>query len=178
MLGFATSRQRFIYYLTRRKTMLMPRTIVGFSTTDIKYYTLMKAWKNGSSLEFNFRDCELYDYPAREDEVRVKQRCCACITGTDKYIMLIGEDTRYKDEYVLWEAEIALKKGCTIIAVNLNGEFCFDEQTCPHVLHDVGALFVPFSRTVIAHALEFYVRHGRGNNVYSKDIYMNLGYAL
>lgn len=33
--------------------------------------------------------------------------------------MLIGEDTRYKYKYVLWEAEVAIEKDCTIIAVNL-----------------------------------------------------------
>ena len=71
--------------------------------------------------------------------------------------MLIGEDTRYKYKYVRWEVEVALEKGCTIIGVNLNGSKQLDENRCPPIIRDVGAIFVPFSPRIIAYALQNWV---------------------
>ena len=34
--------------------MGLPRTFVGFSSTDIRSYWLMCAWKNNSKIDFNF----------------------------------------------------------------------------------------------------------------------------
>jgi hypothetical protein len=36
------------------------------------------------------------------------------------FVMLIGEDTRYKHKYVRWEAEVAIEKKCRLIGVNLD----------------------------------------------------------
>jgi len=39
--------------------MGLPRTFLGFSSTDIHYYRLMQAWKRNQSIDFNFADCQL-----------------------------------------------------------------------------------------------------------------------
>jgi len=36
--------------------MGLPRTFVGFSSTDLHYYQLMKAWKQSENIDFNFTD--------------------------------------------------------------------------------------------------------------------------
>jgi hypothetical protein len=36
------------------------------------------------------------------------------------FALLIGNDTRFKEQYVLWEAEVAIEKGCRLIGVNLD----------------------------------------------------------
>ena len=38
--------------------MGLPRTFVGFSSTDIRYYRLMQAWKEHEHIDFNFTDCQ------------------------------------------------------------------------------------------------------------------------
>lgn len=34
-----------------------PRTFVGVSSTDIKYYRLMLAWKEHEHIDFDFTNC-------------------------------------------------------------------------------------------------------------------------
>ena len=82
-------------------------TFVGFSSTDIKYYWLMQAWKKNENINFDFRDCQLQDDVNSEDEGYIKAKCRNRILIASKFIQLIGEDTRYKYKYVRWEAEVA-----------------------------------------------------------------------
>jgi hypothetical protein len=94
--------------------------------------------------------------------------------------MLIGENTRHKHKYVRWEAEIAIEKGCRMIAANLDKwRFCNPER-CPPVIRDIGALFVPFSPQIIAYALENYVMPDPpvGARNYIDSVYKKLGYTL
>ena len=100
--------------------MGLPRVFVGFSSTDIASYWLMKAWKENENIDFDFADCQLHDDVNSEDEAYVKRKCRERINLAGKYILLIGQDTRYKHKYVRWEAEVAREKGCTIIGVNLD----------------------------------------------------------
>jgi hypothetical protein len=157
--------------------MGLPRTFVGFSSSDIKQYNLMLAWKANSKIDFDFVDCQLQKEINSEDENYIKTKCKARINMAGKYIMLIGEDTRYKYKYVRWEAEIAKEKDCTIIGVNLNGSRKMQSDTCPPVIRDIGAIFVPFSPIIIKYALENYSMHKDNDNYHYKDeIYSKLGY--
>lgn len=153
-----------------------PRTFVGFSSADIHYYRLMLAWKQHEHIDFNFADCQLSTEVNSENETYIKQKCRARIILAGKYVMLIGENTRYKYKYVKWEAEVAIEKGCTIIGVNLDGSRYFDEMTCPPIIRDIGAVFVPFSAKIIAYALENYSMQDKGNYYYKDEIYKKLGY--
>lgn len=156
--------------------MGLPRTFVGFSSTDIKYYQLMKAWKENENIDFNFTDCQLQDDINSNNENYVKSKCRKRINMAGKFIQLIGEDTRYKYKYVRWEAEVAIEKGCTIIGVNLDGSREMVEKTCPSVIRDIGAIFVPFSPYIIQHALENYEMNEDGNYYYPDHVYKELGY--
>lgn len=101
--------------------MALPRTFVGFSSTDIGSYRLMQAWKAHEHIDFNFCDCQLQNDLNSEDENYIKQKCRERINMAGTYIMIIGLDTRAKHKYVRWEAEVALEKECRIIGVNLDG---------------------------------------------------------
>ena len=48
--------------------MGLPRTFVGFSSTDIKYYRIMQAWKVNEHIDFNFTDCQLEQQIFSENE--------------------------------------------------------------------------------------------------------------
>ena len=156
--------------------MGLPRTFVGFSSTDIHYYRLMQAWKQNEKIDFDFTDCQLSDELNSEDEAYIKRKCRERINMAGIYVMLIGEDTKSKHKYVRWEAEVAVEKGCTIIGVNLDGSKQFVETKCPPVIRDIGAIFVPYSPKIIKHAIENYKMHDSKNYFYPSEVYRNLGY--
>jgi hypothetical protein len=158
--------------------MRLPRTFVGFSSTDIKYYRLMLAWKEHEHIDFDFTNCQLQDEINSEDEAYIKTKVRQRIKMASKYALLIGQDTRYKYKYVRWEAEVAIEKECTIIGVNLDMSRYVVESTCPPVIRDIGAIFVPFSPKIIAYALEHYKMHDKANYRYKDEIYKKLGYEV
>ncbi len=94
------------------------------------------------------------------------------------FISLIGQDTKSKHKYVRWELEVALEKNCRIIGVNLDGSRRMNPNTCPKIIQDVGAMFVPFSPKIIAYALENYQMHDSGSWHYKDFVYQNLGYKI
>jgi hypothetical protein len=155
--------------------MGLPRTFVGFSSTDINYYRLMLAWKAHEHIDFDFADCQLHTEINSEDEAYIKRKCRERINLAGKYVMLIGQDTHYKYKYVRWEAEVAIEKGCTIIGVNLDGSRWMSEATCPPIIRDIGAVFVPFSARIIAHALENYQMNKTDNYHYKDEFCKQLG---
>ena len=89
--------------------MSLPRTFVGFSSTDIHSYRLMQAWKTHEHIDFNFCDCQAQVGLNSDREDYIKDRFRARINMAGTYIMLIGVDTRFKHKYVCWEAEVAIE---------------------------------------------------------------------
>lgn len=158
--------------------MGLPRTFVGFSSTDIHYYRLMQAWKQNQRIDFNFTDCQLPDTVRSDDEAYVKRRLRERIDMAGTYAMLIGEDTRLQRKFVPWEAEVAIEKGCTLIGIDLDGARAIVDNRCPAVLKDVGAIFVPFSPQIVAYALEHYKGNRDQNWRYKDEIYRQLGYDV
>lgn len=157
--------------------MGLPRAFVGFSSTDIHNYRLMLAWKANKNISFNFADCQLNGEVNSENEAYIKRKCRERINMAGKYVMLIGEDTKSKHKYVRWEAEVAIEKDCTIIGVNLDGSREMVRKTCPPIIRDIGAIFVPFSPNIVAYAIENYQMHDDNDNYHYKDhVYKNLGY--
>ena len=158
--------------------MGLPRTFVGFSSTDVHYYRLMQAWKENERLDFNFSDCQLPDAVDSDDEAYVKKRLRERINMAGTFAMLIGEDTKFQRKFVPWEAEVAIEKGCTLIGINLDGARAMVEERCPTVLKNIGALFIPFSPKIVAYALEHYKANRNQNWHYKSDVYRQLGYDV
>src|SRR5262249_46419054 len=98
--------------------MGMPRTFVGFSSTDIHYYRLMQAWKENQHIDFDFVDCQLPDAVRSDNEAYVKRCLRERINMAGTYAMLIGDDTKFQRNFVPWEAEVAIEKNCTVIGIN------------------------------------------------------------
>ena len=137
----------------------------------------MQAWKANENIDFNFSDCQLQDEINSENEDYIKRKCRERINMAGKYLLLIGQDTKSKYKYVRWEAEVAIEKGCTIIGVNLDGSKSIVRDICPPIIRDIGAMFVPFSPSIIAYAIENYTMHDDNENYYYKDsVYKQLGY--
>lgn len=157
--------------------MGLPRTFVGFSSTDINSYRLMLAWKANKNIDFSFADCQLNGELNSENEAYIKKKCRERVNMAGTYVMLIGKDTKSKHKYVRWEAEVAIEKDCTIIGVNLDGSRQMVQSTCPPIIRDIGAIFVPFSPHVVAYAIQNYKMHADRDNYHYKDhVYKNMGY--
>jgi hypothetical protein len=136
----------------------------------------MQAWKANEHIDFNFADCQLEQEVNSENEDYIKRVCRERINMAGSFISLIGADTRSKHKYVRWELEVALEKNCRIIGVNLNKSRVMEDATCPPIIRDVGAIFVPFSPKIIAYALENYEMGKSGAYRYNDHIYKKLGY--
>jgi hypothetical protein len=156
--------------------MGLPRTFVGFSSADIHYYRLMLAWKESEHIDFNFTNCQLGQEINSEGEAYIKRKCRERIDMAGTFAVLIGQDTRSKHKYVRWEMEVAREKGCRIIGVNLDGSRRVVDATCPPVIRNIGAIFVPFSPKILAHALRSYAMHPSDDYHYKDEVYRQLGY--
>ena len=156
--------------------MALSRAIVGFSSTDSSSYQLMTTWKDTANIVFNFTCCNLQNEKDLENEEHIKNICRERINSGDKYILLIGEDTKYKYKYVQWEAQVAIEKGCTIIGVNLDGARKMIDSKCPEVIKNTGAIFVPFSPKIVRYAIENFIMRDDGSYHYIDKIYRDLGY--
>lgn len=156
--------------------MAIPRTFVGFSSTDIHYYRLMLAWRENEHIDFNFTNCQLAKEINSENEAYIKQKCRERISLAGTFAVLIGQDTRSKYKYVRWEMEVALEKGCRIIGINLDGSRYMVDATCPPIIKNVGAIFVPFSPKIVAYALSNWNMRATDNWSYKDEVYQKLGY--
>jgi hypothetical protein len=156
--------------------MGLPRTFIGFSSTNIRDYNMMLAWKAHEHIDFDFTDCQLQSEIRSEDEAYIKSKCRERINMAGTYILLIGTDTRSKHKYVRWEAEVAIEKKCRIIGVNLDKSRQMVQETCPPIIRDIGSLFVAYSPKIIAYALEHFKMGEKGKNYYYPDsVYAKLG---
>ena len=90
--------------------MEMSRTVVGFGPTDLEGYWEMLTWKTTENIDFNFIDCGLYDDPQNDNEQYVKEKVREVMKATDRYALLISEDTKFKCKYIRWEAQVAIEK--------------------------------------------------------------------
>lgn len=156
--------------------MGLPRTFVGFSSSDINYYRLMLAWKEHEHIDFNFANCQLGQEINSEDEAYIKRRCRERIEMAGTFAVLIGQDTRSKHKYVRWEMEVAREKGCRVIGINLDTSRRVVDATCPPIIRNIGAVFVPFSPKIVAYALENYHMNMKGDYYYKDEVYKQLDY--
>jgi hypothetical protein len=158
--------------------MPLPRAFVGYSSSDIGSYQLMKSWRETEGIDFDFHDCQLHLVDRNNNEAHVKEVCRARIIGAGAYLMLIGEDTFWKDRYVQWEAHVARMKGCRMIGVNLNHKRCIDPALTPEVLRNSGAMFVPFSPLAVQAAMGCDVRRDQQNYELTEEWYEANGFEL
>ena len=156
--------------------MGLPRTFVGFSSTDINYYRLMQAWKAHEHIDFDFADCQLENEVNSDNEAYIKRKCRERINMAGTFAVLIGKDTRTKHKYVRWEMEVAIEKKCRIIGINLDCDRRVDSNTCPPVIKNIGAIFVPFRAKIVAYALKNYVMKSTDDYHYKDSVYVELGY--
>ena len=150
---------------------------------DLRYYYLMKAWKQSDYTSFNFYDAHdinnIYDKSEESIKVGLQER----FRNTKVFVLLVGEHTKYLYRYVRWEINQAIKRDIPCIVVNLNGKRSADINRCPALMRDHLAVHISFNEKILQYALENwpeeaeqYKREGKtGAYYYNERIYNQLG---
>ena len=93
---------------------------------DLRYYYLMKAWKQNDYSSFNFYDAHDINNIYDKSEASIKAGLQERFRNTKVFVLLVGEHTKYLYKYVRWEIEQAIKREIPCIVVNLNGKRSLD----------------------------------------------------
>ena len=137
----------------------------------------MCAWKAHERIDFNFADFQLDEAINSRTPYYIKSVCAAKVRRADTFVLLIGNDTYTKTVFVKDEVEVAVEKGCRLIAANLNNSR-FRDELCPDFFASVGALFVPFSSRILAEALRWQKQGTSAAYYFFDEVYAGLGYHL
>lgn len=151
--------------------------------SDIRYYWLMKAWRQNDNTNFNFYDAHDINNCYDKSEASIKASLMERFRNSKVFVLLVGEHTQFLYKYVRWEIEQAIKRELPIIVVNLNGFRQFDPNRCPPIIRNELAIHISFNAKILQYALENWpaqamniVRGGRrGAYHYQDSVYMSLG---
>lgn len=149
--------------------------------TDIRYYYMMKAWRQNDNVEFSFYDAHDVNNNYDKSEESIKASLMERFRNSKIFVLLVGEHTKYLHKYVGWEIEQALKRKLPIIVVNLNGKRSIDMNRCPVILRDKTAVHISFNARILQYALETWPRYvcehsdNVGASYYRESVYSELG---
>ena len=150
---------------------------------DLKYYYLMKAWRQNDNTEFNFYDAHDINNILDKSEASIKAGLQERFGNRKVFVLLVGEHTRYLYTYVRWEIEEAIKRKLPCIVVNLDGKRSMNSEKCPPIIRDELAVHVSFNSKILQYALENwpdsdeeYRKEGKtGAYYYKAEVYKKLG---
>lgn len=162
------------------------KTYVCFDgDNDIRYYNLMKAWKQNDNTDFNFYDA--HDLNTALDsslEETIKRKLKERLNNTKIFVILLGEHTKNLTKFVKWEMEQAMAMELPIIVVNINGKRVKDNDLYPkNTLGNYLTINVSFNSKIMQYALEHwedmhfkYKKEGKtGEYWYKESVYKDLG---
>lgn len=154
---------------------------------DSYYYNMMKAWKENDNIEFDFYNAhELNRLMEWSSEETIKNKLRERMNNTVNFIVLVGENTKYKYRFVRWEIEEAIKRDLPIIVVNLNNKIKLDKDKCPPILQNELAIHISKGQKIIKYSLdnwpEYHKKHreigNSGEYFWPNKVYENLGYTI
>ncbi|MDD4729844.1 MAG: TIR domain-containing protein [Dysgonamonadaceae bacterium] len=150
---------------------------------DLRYYYLMKAWKQSDNTSFNFYDAHDINTILDKSEESIKAGLQERFRNTKIFVLLVGEHTKYLYKYVRWEINQAISRNIPCIIVNLNGKRSLDDNLCPALMCGNLAVHISFNSKILQFALEnwptsdaAYRADGKtGAYYYKENIYEKLG---
>lgn len=150
---------------------------------DLKYYYLMKAWKQNDNIGFDFRDAHDINNILDKSEASIKAGLQERFRHTKVFVLLVGEHTKFLYKYVRWEIEEAIKRELPCIVININGKRDLDSELCPAIMREHTAIHISFNAKILQYALENWpdserkhLQNGESGAFYYKDkVYESLG---
>lgn len=156
--------------------MARKRVFVSFSSTDIHYYRLLQAWNSNERIGLDFIDLQLKREVRSEKQDYIRRVIRPKIKTSSVFILIIGEDTKFREDYVYWETETAIEENCRLIGLNLDGSRRIVRPKTPKPFINAGAQFVPFNYKLLQKALNGSWDPSRdGNWHYKVEVYRELG---
>lgn len=163
------------------------KTYVAFDgDNDIRYYNLMKAWKQSDNTDFNFYDA--HDINSANDSSQtesIKKQLRERMANSKMFVLLLGEKTKYLTRFVKWEVEHAIYLNLPIVVINLNNRRDVDNDRMPSWLSNYLCISCSFNAKIIQYSLENWEDlhyqyqkdpEKKGTHRYWKDsVYQNLG---
>lgn len=135
------------------------KTFVSFASEDIRYYYLMKAWKENKNIPFTFYDA--HDLNVARDsslDKTIQDKLTERLRNTKIVVMLIGEVTRAKaanpTSFIHHEVQTIKRLNLPIVFVNLNNKQSYDEARVPAGLSGHFNISVPFHAESLMGALQ------------------------
>lgn len=161
------------------------KTYVCFDgDNDIRYYNLMKAWKQNDNTEFNFFDAhDLNTARDSSQERTIKLKLKERLNNTKLFVILLGEHTKNLTKFVRWEIEQAIDMNLPIIVVNLSKIRKQDSLRFPKILENYLTISISFECKIMQYALENWERQSKihlqqghtGSYYYKEQVYKDLG---
>ncbi|MBO4476756.1 MAG: TIR domain-containing protein [Lachnospiraceae bacterium] len=163
------------------------KTYIAFDgDNDMRYYTLMKAWKQSDNTNFQFYDA--HDLNTARDSSQtesIKKQLAIRMANSKIFVLLLGEKTKYLTRFVKWEVEHAIRLDLPIIVVNLNGEKGVDSKRMPMWLTGHLCVSCSFNSKILQYSLEKWaIWHDKYKRISEKkdkhffwtsDVYSKLG---
>ena len=144
------------------------KTYVAFDAcNDIKYYNLMKAWKQSDHTNFDFYDAHDLN-SARDTSLTesIKQQLRIRMANSKMFVLLLGNHTRYHTRFVKWEVEHAIYLKLPIVVVNINDKRYIDSTKMPTWLDGYPCIVCSFNARILQYSLENW---GAWHKEYIKD---------
>jgi hypothetical protein len=132
------------------------KTYVAFDAShDIRYYYLMKAWKQSDKTEFTFYDAHDLN-SARDTSLTesIKQQLRIRMANCKMFVLLLGDHTKYHTRFVKWEVEHAIYLKLPIVVVNIDGESYINSAKMPTWLNDYPCIVCSFNARILQYSLE------------------------
>lgn len=132
------------------------KTYVAFDgDNDMRFYNLMKAWKQSDKTDFNFYDAhDLNNARDTSKPESIKKQLAERMANSKMFVLLLGEKTKYLTKFVKWEVEHAIYLNLPIIVVNLNNKRHVDEERMPSWLKDKLCISCSYNSKIIQYSLE------------------------
>lgn len=132
------------------------KTYVAFDAShDIRYYYLMKAWKQSDRTEFTFYDAHDLN-SARDTSLTesIKQQLRIRMANCKMFVLLLGDHTKYHTRFVKWEVEHAIYLKLPIVVVNIDGNQYINSAKMPTWLNDYPCIVCSFNVRILQYSLE------------------------
>lgn len=139
--------------------------------SDIKYYNLLKAWKESEHKEFTFVNShEKKAIREKSKDVTIENTLKLRLKKSNLFVLLVGDTTRLDDDFVPLEIEYAIdvcELPVVVCYVNHRDRIVKDlpwdlQKLLPDVLQnridsdEVKTLHIPFRQHIIRHAVDLY----------------------
>ncbi len=113
--------------------MGLSRTFVGFSSTDQHRHELMGAWKNNTSIDFNFADFQLNMPLDSENE----DKSCGCAVSGSTWLHLCALDRQIcpiQTDMRAGKFRLRWRKRASYIAINQDRSRYLNPDLCPPIM--------------------------------------------